>query len=124
LTLAITTTLLYTVLEAPRRLLHYALVIAVMAILRCGYAIYRTRRPSFLLFVIYGFLHLALLVPAPDPGAIDAERQPLGHTNGCPALPERKQLNLIGVGERRVRPLRRSPGFAYWQGAVFKIAPV
>jgi hyaluronan synthase/N-acetylglucosaminyltransferase len=63
LTLAITTTLLYTVLEAPRRLLHYALVIAVMAILRCGYAIYRTRRPSFLLFVIYGFLHLALLVP-------------------------------------------------------------
>jgi hyaluronan synthase/N-acetylglucosaminyltransferase len=63
LTLAITTTLVYTVLEAPRRLLHYALVIAVMAILRCGYAIYRTRRPSFLLFVVYGFLHLALLVP-------------------------------------------------------------
>jgi hyaluronan synthase/N-acetylglucosaminyltransferase len=34
-----------------------------MAILRCGYAIYRTRRASFLLFVFYGFLHLALLVP-------------------------------------------------------------
>jgi hyaluronan synthase len=63
LTLAITTTLVYTLYEAPRRLLHYALVIAVMAILRCGYAIYRTRRPSFLLFVFYGFLHLALLVP-------------------------------------------------------------
>jgi hyaluronan synthase len=51
------------VLEAPGRLFHYALVVAAMASLRCGYAIYRTRRPSFLLFVVYGFLHLVLLVP-------------------------------------------------------------
>jgi hypothetical protein len=34
-----------------------------MALVRCSYAIYRTRRPSFLLFVLYGFLHAALLIP-------------------------------------------------------------
>jgi len=63
LTLAVTTALLYAAIEAPRRLLHYAVVIAGMAVLRCGYAIYRTRRLSFLLFVLYGFLHITLLVP-------------------------------------------------------------
>ena len=63
LTFALTTSFLYALVEAPGRLLRYAIVIAVMAVLRCGYAIYRTRRLSFLLFVCYGFLHLALLVP-------------------------------------------------------------
>src|SRR5437763_376523 len=63
LTLAVTTALLYAAVEAPARLLQYAVVIAGMAVLRCAYAIYRTRRLSFLLFVFYGFLHLGLLVP-------------------------------------------------------------
>jgi len=63
LTFALTTSFLYALVEAPGRLLRYAIVIAVMAVLRCGYAIYRTRRLSFLLFVCYGFLHLALLGP-------------------------------------------------------------
>jgi hypothetical protein len=63
LTLAVTTAILYAAVEAPARLLHYAVVIAGMAVLRCAYAIYRTRRLSFLLFVCYGFLHLGLLVP-------------------------------------------------------------
>ena len=63
LTLAVSTALLYAAVEAPARLLHYAIVIAGMAVLRCAYAIYRTRRLSFLLFVFYGFLHLGLLVP-------------------------------------------------------------
>jgi hyaluronan synthase len=63
LTLAVTTALAYAAVEAPVRLLHYAVVIAAMAVLRCAYAIYRTRRVSFLLFVCYGFLHLGLLVP-------------------------------------------------------------
>jgi hypothetical protein len=34
-----------------------------MALVRCGYAIFRTRRLSFLLFVLYGFIHAGLLVP-------------------------------------------------------------
>ncbi len=63
LTFAVVTSFLYAIVEAPIRLVHYALVIAGMAVLRCGYAIYRTRRLSFLLFVFYGFLHIALLVP-------------------------------------------------------------
>jgi hyaluronan synthase/N-acetylglucosaminyltransferase len=57
------TSFLYALIEAPQRLLHYVVVIAGMAILRCTYAIYRTRNLSFLLFVFYGFLHLGLLVP-------------------------------------------------------------
>ena len=63
LTLAVTTAFLYAAIEAPARLLHYGVVVAGMAVLRCGYALYRTRRASFLLFVLYGFLHLGLLVP-------------------------------------------------------------
>jgi hyaluronan synthase/N-acetylglucosaminyltransferase len=34
-----------------------------MALVRCSYAVYRTRRISFLLFIVYGFLHAVLLVP-------------------------------------------------------------
>jgi hyaluronan synthase len=63
LTFALTTAFLTGVVEDPARLLHYAEVIVAMAVLRCSYAIYRTRRLSFLLFVLYGFLHVALLVP-------------------------------------------------------------
>ena len=63
LTLAIATSLLFAILVDPGHLVHYALAITVMALVRCGYAIYRTRRLSFLLFVLYGFIHAALLVP-------------------------------------------------------------
>ena len=52
-----------TILVDPGHLVHYALAITVMALARCTYAIYRTRRLSFLLFVLYGFVHAALLVP-------------------------------------------------------------
>jgi hyaluronan synthase/N-acetylglucosaminyltransferase len=63
LTLAITTSLLFAVLVNPWRLANYVAAITVMALVRCCYAIYRTRRLSFLLFVLYGFIHAALLVP-------------------------------------------------------------
>ena len=63
LTLAVTSSLLYSILVDPRHLLHYAAAVTVMAIIRTVYAIYRTHRPSFLLFVLYGFIHAALLVP-------------------------------------------------------------
>lgn len=63
LTLAITTSLCFAVLVNPWRIAHYAVAICVMALVRCVYAIYRTRRLSFLLFVLYGFIHAALLVP-------------------------------------------------------------
>lgn len=63
LTLAITSSLLFAILVNPWRLVHYVAAITVMALIRCCYAIYRTRRLSFLLFVLYGFIHAALLVP-------------------------------------------------------------
>jgi hyaluronan synthase len=63
LTLALVTAFLMGVIEDPARLVRYVAVIVGMAMLRCSYAIYRTRRLSFLLFILYGFLHVALLIP-------------------------------------------------------------
>ncbi len=63
LTLAIASSLAFAILFDPSRILQYAAAITVMALVRCSYAIYRTRRPSFVLFVLYGFLHAALLIP-------------------------------------------------------------
>jgi hyaluronan synthase len=63
LTLALVTAFVMGVADDPGRLLHYAVVIVIMAVLRCSYAIYRTKRLSFLLFIVYGFLHVALLIP-------------------------------------------------------------
>jgi hyaluronan synthase len=42
---------------------EYGLVIAGIALLRSAYGMLRTRDPGFLLFVVYGFLHLFLLIP-------------------------------------------------------------
>jgi len=63
LTLAIASSLAFAILFDPSHVLHYAAAIAIMALVRCSYAIYRTRRLSFVLFVLYGFLHAALLIP-------------------------------------------------------------
>jgi hyaluronan synthase len=63
LTLAIASSVAFALFFDPRHVLHYAAAIAIMALVRCSYAIYRTRRPSFLLFVLYGFLHATLLIP-------------------------------------------------------------
>jgi hyaluronan synthase len=63
LTLAVVTAMLAAVVDEPRRLVHYTEMIVVMAALRCSYAIYRTRKLSFLLFIAYGFVHVVLLIP-------------------------------------------------------------
>jgi chitooligosaccharide synthase NodC len=63
LTLAITSSIFFALLIDPHRLTKYAVIVAVMGCVRCGYAIYRTRKPSFALFVLYGFVHAALLIP-------------------------------------------------------------
>lgn len=43
--------------------LAYVLLIIVMASVRAFYGLYRTRRWNYLLFVCYGFLHVAILMP-------------------------------------------------------------
>jgi hyaluronan synthase len=63
LTLAITTSVCFAIFVDPWHLVHYVVAITAMALVRCCYAMYRTRRLSFLLFVLYGFIHAALLVP-------------------------------------------------------------
>ena len=63
LTLAVTTAVLAAVFAEPERLVHYLEMIVIMAALRCSYAIYRTKKLSFLLFILYGFVHVVLLVP-------------------------------------------------------------
>ena len=63
LTLAVLATVGRALVDGPQVLLRYALLITVMALLHCLYALVRTRDPRFLLFVGYGFLHAALLIP-------------------------------------------------------------
>jgi chitooligosaccharide synthase NodC len=63
LVLALCATLGRSLVEGPEVLVRYAVVVVVMAVLHCAYALVRTRDPRFLLFVAYGFLHAALLVP-------------------------------------------------------------
>jgi hyaluronan synthase/N-acetylglucosaminyltransferase len=63
LTLALTSSLFFALVFDARHAVYYAVTITVMALVRCSYAVYRTRRPSFVLFILYGFLHAALLVP-------------------------------------------------------------
>ena len=63
LTAAIAAALIFSIAIDPAYLLHYALTVTVMAVVRCSYAMIRNRDPRYLIFVLYGFLHAALLVP-------------------------------------------------------------
>jgi hyaluronan synthase/N-acetylglucosaminyltransferase len=63
LTLAVVVAMVASAVDEPVRLLHYLEMIVVMAALRCSYAMYRTRQLSFLLFILYGFVHVVLLIP-------------------------------------------------------------
>ena len=42
---------------------HYLLVLILIAIFRSLYGIYRTKDIGFLLFVLYGFMHVLILLP-------------------------------------------------------------
>lgn len=62
LVLAVATTLVRTA-QHPAHLFSYALTVGAVALLHCVYALWRTRDPRFLLFVVYGFIHAGLLIP-------------------------------------------------------------
>lgn len=47
----------------PHVILTYMATIVIIAVLRAMYGIFRTRDLGFLLFVLYGFIHLFLLMP-------------------------------------------------------------
>lgn len=63
LTIALIATAVRSVVDGPEVLVRYGAVVAVMAVLHCAFALVRTRDWRFLLFVAYGFLHAALLIP-------------------------------------------------------------
>lgn len=63
LTVLIFSSALVTILMHPAVGLRYAAVTALMGVLRCSYAMYRTRDPRFIIFLLYGFIHVCLLIP-------------------------------------------------------------
>ena len=63
LTVLILSSTLVAILLHPAVGLRYVAVTAMMGLLRCSYAIYRTRDPRFLMFLLYGFIHVFLLIP-------------------------------------------------------------
>ena len=63
LTAAVLATIVRGLVQGPHVFAWYAVVIMVMAVLHCVFALVRTRDWRFLLFVVYGFLHAALLIP-------------------------------------------------------------
>jgi cellulose synthase/poly-beta-1,6-N-acetylglucosamine synthase-like glycosyltransferase len=63
LAFAVGSSLLFAILIDPRYLLHSVLAIALMATARSAYGLFRLRDPRFLLFVVYGFLSTAFLIP-------------------------------------------------------------
>ena len=63
LTVLILSSTLVAILLHPAVGLRYVAVTAMMGLLRCSYAIYRTRDPRFVMFLLYGFIHVFLLIP-------------------------------------------------------------
>lgn len=47
----------------PKILVHYTLILVGIALIRAAYGLYRTGDKGFLLFVLYGFIHVFLLIP-------------------------------------------------------------
>src|SRR3954471_2137712 len=50
-------------MSRPGVVLTYVAIVAGIALLRCAYGAVRTRRPGFLFFTFYGFIHIAVLLP-------------------------------------------------------------
>jgi hyaluronan synthase len=63
LTAAVVSAVASAIMVSPVNLLRYVAAISLMALLHVAYAVWRTRDPRFALFVSYGFLHAALLIP-------------------------------------------------------------
>ena len=63
LAVSVVATVVRSVAYGPGVLLWYAVLSVAMALLHCLYAVWRLRSPKPLLFVLYGFLHAAFLIP-------------------------------------------------------------
>jgi hyaluronan synthase len=63
LVVALAATVFQAITNDPKILLHYTVILVVIALFRATYGLYRTRDKGFLLFVLYGFVHVLLLIP-------------------------------------------------------------
>lgn len=63
LVIALVATVFQAVIHGPAVIVHYLVILVVIALIRAGYGLYRTRDKGFLLFVLYGFIHVLLLIP-------------------------------------------------------------
>jgi hyaluronan synthase len=63
LVIALLGTLYQSLYLGPGVFVHYFATLVVIALLRAIYGLYRTHDPGFLLFVLYGFIHVLLLMP-------------------------------------------------------------
>jgi hyaluronan synthase len=63
LLLALIATFYQAVVHGPHVLIKYIIILMVIAVVRATYGLYRTRDSGFLLFVLYGFIHVFLLLP-------------------------------------------------------------
>jgi hyaluronan synthase len=71
----------------PNMLWRYAAVLAGIALLRSAYGLARTRERGFLVFVLYGFLHVALLIPVRLYALATLRRNHWGSRSGATLLP-------------------------------------
>jgi hyaluronan synthase len=63
LLLALVATFYQAATHGPQVLIKYFAVLVVIALVRATYGLYRTGDRGFLLFVLYGFIHVFLLIP-------------------------------------------------------------
>jgi hypothetical protein len=63
LTLSISAAVTRAIVINPTYAVRYVVMIGLMAVLHCLYAMWRNRDVRFLAFIAYGFLHAALLIP-------------------------------------------------------------
>lgn len=63
MSLSVLTAVVYSLVLSPEHLLRYGMFVAIIALLRATYGVIRQRRPSFYVFMLYGFVHVVLLVP-------------------------------------------------------------
>lgn len=47
----------------PSHIVKYVLILVAIALLRAVYGIYRTKDTGFVLFIVYGFMHVLVLIP-------------------------------------------------------------
>lgn len=79
----------------------YLAMIAAIGLLRASYGLFRTRSPGFLSFMVYGFIHVGLLIPARLYALATIRRGHWGTRGEVEPVPEWVRLFSESAFERR-----------------------